>query len=350
MNKIDTSNWKEFHLYDIFDISMGNKFDKSKMSNFNPKVNFVGRSSLNNGVSTKVDFVIVNNKTVEPYPAGDITIAMGGSIGSTFVQKEDFYTSQNVCVLHTDHELINTKVKMFIATCIMASCNNYEAFVEELNKHIRTDFIIYLPVDEKQNPDWQYMESYISELESRVSNSLENLESAKNAKDSRLSITSWKEFALKDIFKDYIKPMVLHSREVKENDDGIPYVVRTKFNNGIKCRVAKESKMKPSPSGVISWGAENASFFYQDEEWVSGRDIYYIDTRERTRNECLFIISCLRQIGRKYPYNYGLFPDLLKEEMISLPVKDNGEIDWEYMNDYIDNINSISEQKLEALS
>lgn len=57
MSKIDTSNWGEFHLYDIFEISMGNKFDKNKMKQLNPKINFVGRGSVNNGVVCEVDIV-----------------------------------------------------------------------------------------------------------------------------------------------------------------------------------------------------------------------------------------------------------------------------------------------------
>ena len=43
-------------------------------------------------------------------------------------------------------------------------------------------------------------------------------------------------------------------------------VVRTKFNNGIKYRATETKKMIPSLKGVILFGAENASFFYQKDE------------------------------------------------------------------------------------
>ena len=176
--KIDVSEWKPFHLYDIFEISMGNKFDRSKMTQNNQAINFVGRSALNNGVACVVDFVNKNGAIVEPYKAGDITIAMGGSIGSAFVQEKDFYTSQNVCVLHTDNPSITKHVKQFIVTAIIASCNNYEAFVDELNRHIKTDFVMYLPVTSDGNPDWEYMESYMRKIElytTRVLNNVKQL-------------------------------------------------------------------------------------------------------------------------------------------------------------------------------
>lgn len=167
--KLDVQDWEKFHLYDIFEISMGNKFDKSKMQQINPTVSFVGRSGINNGVACEVDLVKdKNGEYVQPYKAGDMTIAMGGSVGSTFVQEKDFYTSQNVCVLHTDNPSITSNVKHFIAAVIMASCSGYEAFVEELNKHIRTDFTIRLPVDSDGHPDWDYMDKYMKEIEEKI--------------------------------------------------------------------------------------------------------------------------------------------------------------------------------------
>lgn len=45
----------------------------------------------------------------------------------------------------------------------------------------------------------------------------------------------------------------------------------------------------------------------------------------------MFLASCLQTVVHKYPYNFGLFPDLLKEEKIKLPVIADGTPDWIYM-------------------
>lgn len=170
--KVDTREWGEFHLYDIFSISMGNKFDRSKMCEVDEGINFVGRSALTNGVACAVTSVEdKEGNTVQPYPAGDITIALGGSIGAAFVQDKEFYTSQNVCVLHTDDHSITERAKWFVAASITASCGNYEAFTDELNRHIRTDFIIRLPMDKTGQPDWGYMEEYMRKVERKTENS-----------------------------------------------------------------------------------------------------------------------------------------------------------------------------------
>lgn len=179
--KVDTREWGEFHLYDIFSISMGNKFDRSKMCEVDEGINFVGRSALTNGVACAVTSVEdKKGNTVQPYPAGDITIALGGSIGAAFVQDREFYTSQNVCVLHTDDPSITERVKWFVAASITASCGNYEAFTDELNRHIRTDFTIRLPMDKTGQPDWAYMEEYMRNVEEKAKNVLNHFEKDRN--------------------------------------------------------------------------------------------------------------------------------------------------------------------------
>lgn len=165
---------------------------------------------------------------------------------------------------------------------------------------------------------------------------------------AKIDVSEWKEFIVGELFPNLVKPAVLHTRQVVELDEGIPYVVRTKFNNGIKCRVQPVDGVEPSPAGVITWGAENATFFYQTEPFLSGRDIYYIDTREYSSMTCIFLASCLQTVTHKYPYNFGLFPDLLKEERIKLPAAD-GEPDWAYMDQYMSEIMQACEENLENL-
>lgn len=53
----------------------------------------------------------------------------------------------------------------------------------------------------------------------------------------------------------------------------VAYIVRSKFNNGIKCYVEKNN-IEINPSGVITFGAENATFFtksnrlYREEIYI----------------------------------------------------------------------------------
>ena len=157
---IGIKNWKRFHLYDddLFDIDMGTKLDRVKMAQVNPDVNFVGRANTNNGITARVDSI----DGLEPYSTGNMTLSLGGEyLGSCFVQPDKFYTSQNVVVLIPKWDM-SFEVKQFIATMIFRESRSYyKAFIDELNRHIKTDFSFYLPVDDSGKPDWGHMEEYM---------------------------------------------------------------------------------------------------------------------------------------------------------------------------------------------
>ena len=158
------NGWKEFKLTELFTVNSGTKFDKRRVI-LTPEphnINFIGRTGSLNGINAKCGMY----KNTEPFSAGLLTVALGGTIGACFVQDKPFYTSQNVDVLIPLKCYVSKmtwNVKQFIASCIFyESQNNYLTFVRELNKHIKRDFVIKLPVDSTGHPDWQYMDSYIS--------------------------------------------------------------------------------------------------------------------------------------------------------------------------------------------
>lgn len=171
--KIDTKNWSIYHLYDIFEVDSGTKLDKAKMNTTEPKINFVGRSNFNNGITQKVNEI----QGLKPYQPGSLTLALGGAyLGSCFIQEEPFYTSQNVVVL-IPKENITFEAKQFIATAIFKeSQNNYRAFIKELNAHIKRDFIIKLPTNSDGTPDYDYMSTYVSRIKDQSSRALSVLQ------------------------------------------------------------------------------------------------------------------------------------------------------------------------------
>lgn len=135
------------------------------MDTTDPKINFVGRSNFNNGITQQVNEM----QGLKPYDAGNLTLALGGAyLGSCFIQEEPFYTSQNVVVL-IPKKKITFEAKQFIATAIFKeSQNNYRAFIKELNAHVKRDFVIKLPVLDDGNPDYDYMSKYMKDIQERT--------------------------------------------------------------------------------------------------------------------------------------------------------------------------------------
>lgn len=172
--KVDITQFKKFHLYDksLFTIESGTKLDKIRMTKSNPSIVFVGRANANNGVTDYIDII----QGLKPYEAGLLTLSLGGEyLGSCFVQEKEFYTSQNVNVLIPNREM-SIYVKKYIATMIFKeSRTHYKAFIDELNRHIKTDFTILLPVDINGEPDWDYMEAYMKQIEDMTKTKLDLL-------------------------------------------------------------------------------------------------------------------------------------------------------------------------------
>ena len=96
MNNSSIVNWKPINISEIFTIEYGNKFDKCNMiESANRNIAFVTRTGMNNGIGGYVELV----DDINPYPAGCLTVALGGSLGATFLQPKPFYTAQNIAVL-----------------------------------------------------------------------------------------------------------------------------------------------------------------------------------------------------------------------------------------------------------
>lgn len=150
----------------------------------------------------------------------------------------------------------------------------------------------------------------------------------------KLETTKWGAFRVGDLF-EICYSKVYHTRELEEASNGLPYVTRGKFDNGLKCYVRDRDDLVHNPAGVISFGAEGSSFFYQADEYVSGRDMYYLDTQNLSENVCLFVISALNRMVERYSYTNGMFPKKVAVELICLPVTDTGQPDWAYMEEYM---------------
>ena len=337
MKKIDTTSWRQCCMEELFDVVKGRRLTKA--DRIDGDINYIGASIFDNGITAKIG----NKEHI--HPAGTITVCYNCSdIGTTFYQEEPFWATDDVNVLYPKFQM-TSNIAHFLCPIIHKAGQKY-TYEDKWTAEKMRKTIIFLPA-KNEDPDWQYMEDYMRQIELRAQISISAF-SDNNYSNISVNTAYWKEFKIGDLFPTINKPKVYHTREVVEDSYGIPYIVRSKFNNGIKCRI-KPDGLVCSPKGVITFGAENAAFFYQKEEWCGGRDIYYIDTRNIKHYACMFLVACLNQITEKYTYNFGLFPDLLKQESIKLPATPSGEPDWHYMEMYMRGVEAIVKNKLSLL-
>lgn len=143
-----------------------------------------------------------------------------------------------------------------------------------------------------------------------------------------------------------------HGKDVVETDaqNGLMYITRSKFNNGLKSRVIDSGNFKINPAGTISFGAENADFFYQTEPYITGNKMYYINTVGLPEYACLFLKSILEStFTANYSFTDGMIPAKIFNESIKLPIDQNGNPDWSYMESYMKNIEASVSDSLTRL-
>lgn len=165
MAKINIQNWNEFTLETLFTIVKGSRLTKKDMIEGN--INYIGATAFNNGITNHIG----NNEHI--HPAGTLTVTYNGSIGQTFYQEKDFWATDDVNVLYPKFT-INKYIALFIAPLIKAVGKNYEYTdkwqIEDMKKSK-----IYLPVDENNLPDFDFMESYMKEKERNAKNIIKQL-------------------------------------------------------------------------------------------------------------------------------------------------------------------------------
>lgn len=354
MSKIDTSKWEPFVVGSLF-----YKLDlKITKDNFNKAMD------VSTEKTKEFSLPLVNAKHFDngimyygrecDFESAEMTldVVKNGAIatGDVYAQPQKTGVLWDAYLIKPFKDISSERVLLYLATVLEKTIKDKFSYDDKCIWEKVKKLTVMLPVDENHQPDFSYMESYMKNREIAVSASLTKLQSAKRfSKTKNAEFESWKTYKIKDIFPNIVKPTVYHTREVKEASTGIPYVVRSKFNNGIKYNVERPVE-NVNPAKVISFGAENATFFYQKAEWISGRDMYYIDTRDISEYACLFITSCLQPIAEKYSYNYGMFPDLLKEERIKLPADKSGNPDYVYMENYMKIIESKAFNAIKCLT
>lgn len=162
---------------------------------------------------------------------------------------------------------------------------------------------------------------------------------------SKLKLTDveWGEFKVKDIF-EVTNSKPYHKNNLKITKKGIPYITRTSFNNGLE-EIVENINVHKNPKNTISLGAENADFFYQSVEYITGNKMYIIQNDNISKNVGIFLVQSFRNSIKDCGFGYGkgLTGTRFKERIVMLPMDSQGQPNWQFMEDY-----TKQEQKQQA--
>lgn len=339
---MDTSSWNKININKIFDISYGNKLDMCQMTPNSDGIPFVTRTATNNGVGGIVEPV----DGVTAYPAGSLSVALGGSIGSTFLQTRDFYTSQNVAVLQPK-ETLPSVILLFLAALIEKECSlRFVAFGRELNKHIKRNFTIKLPLEAKDKPNWKELEDFVKDqiipqLPKKAQRVwLQKYDTKPQLQEKiKLNTQDWKWFSVENLFALEVTKGSTTDELTEGNE--IPYIAAKHNNNGCEMMCAREDNLQFISKGncivFICLGAGSAGYaLYQGGDFIgmSGKTMCGYNPNLNQYNG-IFLATILSKERPKYSFGRSWTGDRLKKTRIKLPATPSGEPDWQFMEDYI---------------
>lgn len=152
-------HWKPFPLSDIFVILSGKRLTKNDMVCGNRP--FIGASDSNNGVTAWVDN---SNDSLDSNVLG---VNYNGSVCETFYHPYECIFSDDVKRLHLKNGLDSKYIYLFMKTLILQQKCKYE-YGYKFNEQRMLRQTILLPVDETGKPDWNFMETFMRKLETRL--------------------------------------------------------------------------------------------------------------------------------------------------------------------------------------
>ena len=162
---------------------------------------------------------------------------------------------------------------------------------------------------------------------------------------SNIDTSSWKEFKLDELFEKIKTEKIAGKANdfptCRTDEYTIPLLTAGADNQGF-ARYAKRNQCPTILKNVISISANGANTgvtFYQKDEFAVLQDAYAIKLKDmEIPNEQvgLFLASCIGKILHgNFSWTYKAGWERIKGMVIKLPVKESEEIDWEYMQERI---------------
>ncbi|MDR3047350.1 MAG: restriction endonuclease subunit S, partial [Bacteroidales bacterium] len=286
-------------LNEIFEIKNSPSLELLNCEQIENGICFVSRTSANNGIVARVELL----DELEPMPANAITVALGGSVLSSFYQDEPFYTSFHIACLYPRIEL--TKEQMLYYAYVIEQNKYRYNFGRQANRTLKNILI----------PDITELPDYVNKI------SITDYQFEKEPilnKKLPLNTCNWKWFRYDEIFEIKKGKRLTKADQI---EGIINFIGATRFNNGITAKIANDSHIHSANTITVSYNGSIAEAFYQDEPFWATDDVNVLYPKFNLNPFIAMFLCTLIQM-EKYRYNFGLKWDKenMQQSKIKLPV------------------------------
>lgn len=335
MNKLLSIRWKPFVISDIFTISPGKRLTKAVMKV--GKRPFIGATDSNNGITAWVDNT---NESLDKLVLG---VNYNGSVVETFFHPYECIFSDDVKRLHLKNGITSYHVMLFLKTMIIQQKVKFEYGYKFNEKRMKRQKIL-LPVTDEDSPDWQFMEEYMRRkeillLKPTIEKLCKQLILRENLGGGKLCLHQWKPFLITEIFTEIQRGKRL--KKADHTEGTVPYVSSTALNNGVDGFIGNEGSIRIFDDciTIANSGSVGSAFFHQ-YEFVASDHVTQLKRKGLDKYAYLFMLPIINRLSEKYCFNREINDKRIKRERILLPVNNKGEIDFEFMSSFMQEVES----------
>ena len=152
---------------------------------------------------------------------------------------------------------------------------------------------------------------------------------------SELMAKDWKEFFLEEVVS------INGGKRLTKADmkpGNIPFIGASEMNNGITEFTRSTNDSLDSNVLGVNYNGSVGFAFYHPYKAVFSDDvkrIKWLDSSHNNKYTLLFLSSMIGQQKCKFAYGYKFNAQRMKRQKILLPICDNGDIDWQFMEKYM---------------
>lgn len=335
MPKVDTKAWKSFRLGDLFGRACHGVWVNPKLLDVSDDgLHIVSASTGDNGLSASL-YVGADDKHVIPAHV----ITWGKQSPFFAYQVEPTISGQGVYYYNVG--FLTERTVLFLCAVMQSQIAERYNYQDCLIGERCDDEVVSLPATPDGQPDWVYMDAYMSEVlkkEEVFAEHLASLTAEAVADGHKLDTSGWKAFRIGELFEVLLAKGDIQPKQVA--DGTIPLVSAGNEDNGIVSLIdaAGDGVSEMFPAGCITVSMFGKAF-YQPECFYAvshGRINVLRSKIEFSSIVGAFLAACLSHVlGSKYDYATMCTQKKLVSEEIYLPVTVDGQPDWARMEQYM---------------
>lgn len=294
---------------ELFSVEYPSTLIYSEMLKDLAEINFVSSQGDNNGVVSKVGIL----PDIKIYPAGVITVPLKGTVLAAHVQPEQCYVAHQVAVL-SPLKSMSLQEKLFYCTCIKHNAYRF-SYGRQADRTL----------EELELPD--FVPNWVKKIK------ICKPKSCVNASSFELEVKKWKPFKLSELFDISTSN---DSNLQNSNLGKTPYVASSSENNGITAHIDAVPSQKANTMTIARNGSVGSVFYHAYPYCASPDDVRILSPKfELNKYNALFLKTVIEKEKYKYAYGRKLGTKRIMQMIINLPVDNDGNVDFAYMESFI---------------